>query len=117
MYELRQQMDKRKLLEEKEWENAYKLFEEMLAKVIRELLKGDGDNNNNNNKDKKEKKSSRKRRKRGGNRGDEETSTGQQSGTTAGLGNQQQQRRRAGIGVVVGHREKVMRWGFLPAHH
>ena len=58
MYELRQQMDQRKLLEEKEWENAYKLFEEMLAKVIRELLKGDGDNNTN--KDKKEKKEKQK---------------------------------------------------------
>lgn len=41
MYELRQQMEKRKLLEESQWQSAYKLFEEMLAKVIRELLKGD----------------------------------------------------------------------------
>jgi len=38
-------------------------------------------------------------------------------GVDEAAGNQQQQRRRAGIGVVVGHREKVMRWGFLPAHH
>ena len=54
MYELRQEMEKRNLLEEAEWTAAYKMFEEMLAKVVRELLKGDS------NVEKKEKKDEKK---------------------------------------------------------
>ena len=54
MYELRQEMEKRNLLEEAEWTAAYKMFEEMLAKVVRELLKGDS------NIEKKEKKDEKK---------------------------------------------------------
>ena len=58
MYELRQEMEKRNLLEEAEWTAAYKMFEEMLAKVVRELLKGDS---SGEKKEKKEKKKDEKK--------------------------------------------------------